>query len=100
MNLVLKSKHPVARKPHACDNCGQRCIQPGDKYRRTSCVSDGRVYDWVSCAGCDAIFLDVWTWAGDPDEGIGPDSFQEWAREHAETDERAAAYLAKIGATA
>ena len=102
MSLVLKSKRVVARKPHRCSCCGAVCVQPGDTYQRDSILNDGRVYDWVMCLDCSAAFSVVWDWAGSPhDEGIGPDTFAEWADEMQAHDPRAVAYLTRLrGATA
>lgn len=96
MTTLLSSKIVTARKPHRCCNCEVVCIQPGQQYRRAASVFDGRAYTWVSCADCDAIFDVVWEWAGEPwGDGIGPDSYAEWAHEMRDQDERAAAYLAR-----
>ena len=99
MTLVLSTKTVTARKPHRCSTCGVECIQPGDTYTRQATLNDGRVYDWVTCDPCQTTFDDVWEWAGSPyDEGIGPDTYAEWAHEWAHYDDRAVAYLARAGA--
>lgn len=100
MSIVIKSATVKARKTHRCMNCGCVAIQPGQTYERQTCVYDGRIYDWVSCAACNAIFGLVWDYWGEPDEGIGEDSYVDWADEH-ENDpaygELARAYLARRG---
>lgn len=93
---TLREKKVTARKAHRCQAC-RTTIQPGDTYTRQTNVFDDRVYDWISCAGCSAISLDVWDWAYRPDDGIDSDSYREWAHEHAGADERADAYLRRIG---
>lgn len=102
MSTVLSSKRVTARKPHRCSCCSVECIQPGQVYQRDSVLNDGRVYDWVTCSPCAAIFDTVWDWAGSPyDEGIGPDHYAEWADDLKGHDPRADAYLARaFGATA
>jgi hypothetical protein len=92
--LTLRESTPVARKSHQCDWCyGQ--ISPGEKYHRSTNVYDDRLYDWVACEDCTALCPDVWEWAFRPDEGIGEDSFAEWAHDHAGVDVRARAYLTR-----
>jgi len=79
---VISSKLVKARKDHFCGYCDARAIKAGDEYLREVLVGDGRVYTWVSCAACQAVFAQVWDWAGAPwDEGIGRDTYIEWARE-------------------
>ena len=92
--MQLRHSTPVARKAHRCDWC-YTTIQPGEKYHRSTNIYDDRIYDWIACAACDALCLDVWDWSYRPDEGVGEDSFMEWAREHADVDPRARDYLAR-----
>ena len=95
MPTLITEKTVTARKTHCCLCCGVVAIQPGDTYQRTVLAYDGRVYTWVSCAGCDSITDDVWDWCGRPDEGVGIDSYHEWAVEHRD-DPRAVAYLDRL----
>lgn len=78
---TLRMDTPTARKAHRCDWC-YGPIEPGEKYRRSTNIYDDRLYDWIACNECDAISTDVWVWAYQPDEGIGEDSFMEWAQAH------------------
>lgn len=94
--MTLRTADPVARKVHRCDWCYGN-IQPGEKYRRTTNIYDDQLYDWVSCSQCDALAGDVWEWAYRPEEGIGEDSFSEWAHDHSEQDDRARGYLTRRG---
>lgn len=98
MVTVLSTKQVRARKTHHCSTCGQPCIRPGDTYTRQACALDGSVYAWVTCAACNDLFLDVWEWAGEPDEGIGMDSYVEWARDMRHVDPRAVDFLDRIEA--
>lgn len=94
--ITLRETYPTARKARVCGFCCVASIQPGTKYRRTTNVYDGRLYDWVECLQCSALLGLVWEWAGRPDEGVGEDSFHEWARDHeqdAEIGHLARAYL-------
>lgn len=75
----IKSRTPLARKPHRCDFCTSLAIQPGQAYVRNTLVYDGRVYDWVSCCACDSLTTEVWDWGGADDDGMGSDTFAEWA---------------------
>ena len=99
--IVLSSKTVTARKAHACMECGAVAIRPGDEYLREACLHDGAVYTWVVCTDCRALTDVVWDWAGEPyDEGIGMDTYTEWAHEHVDDPkhgEQARAYLARRG---
>lgn len=95
---VLSSRTVRARVPHRCSTCQVVCIQPGDQYQRDGILNDGRVYTWVMCSECAAIFVTVWEWAGETDDGVGPDTYLEWAQELTAMDPRAAAYLTRVGA--
>lgn len=101
---VLSSKTVTARKVHRCMECGAAAIRPGDEYLRQACLHDGRVYAWVVCVDCRALTDAVWEWAGEPwDEGIGIDTYTEWAHEFAadpEHGEKARAYLVRRGVEA
>lgn len=92
----------TARKAHLCQTCNTTAIQPGTKYRRDVLVYDGRIYTWIQCNGCRECAGYVWDYSGSPDEGIGQDSYADWADEmsiHGEGDEQQAArdHLIRIG---
>lgn len=100
MPEVISRKTVVARKPHRCMNCGAVAVQPGATYEREVLKYDGRLYSWVSCLDCYAIFTPVWEWADEPEEGIGPHEYLDWARDNAwdpEWGEAARAYLVRRG---
>ena len=95
--LQLRHSTPTARKAHRCDWC-YGPIQVGEKYHRSTNIYDDRLYDWVACFACEALCAIVWDWAYRPDEGIGEDSFAEWANDHRddpEHGEAARGYLAR-----
>lgn len=101
MSILLKTKTVKARKVHHCMDCHAEAVQPGQPYERQTCVYDGRIYDWISCVDCDAIMGAVYSWFCDPDEGVGPHEFQEWAETHRDDPEhgpRARAFLTRMEA--
>ncbi len=93
---LISEKTVRARKPHKCRCCGVIAIQPGQEYLREVLKYDGRVYTWISCSGCEEITAEVYTWCGDPEEGINHGDYAEWAEEHRD-DPRAKAYLKRAG---
>jgi antirestriction protein len=97
MVMQLSTQTVTARKGHRCYACNTVAVQPGDTYTRSNNLYDGRVYTLVACNGCESMLSDVFTWAGDPDEGIDSESFMDWALDYRHEDERAVAYLARVG---
>lgn len=98
MPEVLRTTTPTARKPHRCQQCGTT-IQPGRKYDRATCVGDDGIYEWVTCLDCASGLAAVWDWAGHPyDEGVGPDTYLEWAEQNCDMDGDAASFLARWNA--
>jgi len=94
------AKIKAARKPHRCSCCTCVAVQIGEPYTRTSLLHDDRVYTWVTCAECDAIFDLVDDWAGGiyNEDGVGPDEYVGWARDFSDdpTDgEAARAFLTR-----
>ena len=81
MPTLLRSSTPRARKAHRCSSC-TGVISVGETYQRDTLKYDDRVYDWLSCEGCEALHLEVWVWADRPDEGVGPEDYEAWADEH------------------
>lgn len=100
---VLRTTSPVARVEHKCQTC-DGAIAPGEKYERQVCAYDGRIYDWVTCPACIALFPTVWEWVDGAswDEGIGQEDYDEWARAFEDDQSRngylARAYLARRSA--
>lgn len=81
MPTLLREKMVTARKTRSCMTCGATAIHPGEQYRRSTYVYDGRVYDWVGCKPCDEIQDLVYSWWDSPEDGIGADEYVEWAWE-------------------
>lgn len=96
MIYVLSRSEPVARKTHTCWVCGPGAIQPGDQYRRSSNVYDGRAYTLKVCLPCADLEMEAWGWAGETDDGYGHQDFIDWAIENRDTDPRASALLERI----
>ena len=99
--ITLREATPTARKAHKCGWC-YGTIQPGEKYHRSTNIYDDRLYDWIACVACARLCPLVWDWSYRPDEGVGEDSFQEWALDHqgdAQHAEAACAYLVRRGAS-
>ena len=92
----ISVKHPTARKAHACWVCGPGAIQPGDTYVAHTSVYDGRIYTLKFCHPCIALEREAWEWAGETDDGYGPQDVIDWATEHRNEDPRAAALLDRI----
>lgn len=76
----IKRRTPLARKSHGCQFCSSLAIQAGQAYVRDTLVYEGRVYDWVACCACDQLVVEVCDWSGGyGDDGIGSETFFEWA---------------------
>jgi hypothetical protein len=75
--VTLSETRPRARKAHTCDWCS-RTIDPGETYRRTGQIFDGRKYAWKGCQHCEAFVstCDLYEWAGD--FGLGPDDIDQY----------------------
>ena len=102
MPELLKRLSPVARKAHLCSCCHAVAVRPGERYDRSTYLADGTVYDWVICPPCKALAPLVWHWATVPAEGIGRDTYFEWATEMANDvvhGEAARAWLFRAQAT-
>lgn len=74
-DVTLSATWPKARITHTCGSCN-RNITPGESYRRTCSIFDGRKYTWKDCAHCVSFIAacDLWEWAGD--FGLGPDEIE------------------------
>lgn len=70
----------MARKTHLCKTCGQPAARPGQEYERETYAYDGQVYDWVTCAECNAIRNEV-AEVCDTGEGVTPEDYEAWADE-------------------
>lgn len=97
MTQLLAEDTVTARKAHRCDDCSIT-IEPGETYTRQKCLSDGQIDTWKRCTPCAGIARVVFDyWEKFDDDGIGPDDFEEWAREEQAKDPRALAYLVRRG---
>lgn len=96
MVVVLSHHEPKARKTHSCWVCGPGAIRAGDRYDRSVNVYDGRVYTLKLCLPCADLEWEAWGWAGETDDGYGPQDFIDWATEYRNTDPRAASLLERI----
>jgi len=96
VTTTLRESRPVARKSHMCDLCFDT-ILAGQRYGRQTNIYDDRIYDFLTCEPCSAVFSAAYTWAEDycDDAGLGPDEAEEWAREFSADDPVAIAYLAR-----
>lgn len=101
----LREAERVARKVHHCEMC-TAMIRVGERHHVSTNVFDGRVYDWRTCAACraDGIVIEVYDWAGMPDEGVDQESAREWAHDavqagpgHPKIVAMAKAYLRRCG---
>lgn len=92
----IRASRPTARKTHVCWVCGPGHIAPGDTYYATTNSHDGRIYTLKICDPCYELEGEAWGWAGETDDGYGPEDFIEWAMEYRGTDPRAAALLERI----
>lgn len=99
MPELLRESRPKARKDHHC-SCCTGLIPAGTTYGRETLIYDGRIYDWLTCDGCEGLTYIVYEWAYCPDEGVGPEEYTEWAEENRDDPEygkAARAYLARAG---
>lgn len=96
--VLLGSARRTARKAHPCSYCRQPAVQPGGTYVRDTYVLDGRIYDWITCTDCEALWRKVWDWMGGSDEGITAEDCIEWSLE-SPGDSDAVAFLARAGVT-
>lgn len=78
---ILKEQTPIARKEHVCFWCGGK-IAKGEKYRRSTILFDGRIYDWKSHLDCDELtgLLDMYDY--DDGDGIDEVTFEECVNEY------------------
>ena len=81
MPQLIATKVQKARKPHRRRCCWSVAIEPGETYTKDTYVYDSRVYDWICCGDCRDLTNTVWEWAYRPDEGVGEDTYLDWARE-------------------
>jgi hypothetical protein len=91
----LSDSTPKARKEHKCMTC-YITVNVGEVYSKEAYVYEGKVYSWITCADCALIQNDVYYWCADPDFGVGPEEFLEWAIYNRDIPE-ATAYLERLG---
>lgn len=83
MNIVdvIHERSPRSRGRVRCDDCGRR-IPKGERYRRSTVVDGGTIWEWRECQPCQAVVSHVMRWKGPYDnDGYGPNDFQDWAYE-------------------
>jgi hypothetical protein len=81
MPEILIDTKRKARKPHACDYCGD-VIQKGETYdyaKLKSGYSEG-IYEWKSHGKCSFIASQLWSYI-DPDDGMTQEDFEEGCRD-------------------
>lgn len=83
MNIVdvIHERSPRSRGRVRCDDCGRR-IPKGERYRRSTVVDDGAIWDWRECQPCQDAVGHVLRWKDPYDnDSYGPSDFQDWAYE-------------------
>lgn len=71
---TLRKQTPTAHKIHKCDWCGGE-INIGEKYDRSTCAFDGKLYEWKNHISCRKIAskLEMFDWC---DDGVTEDDFR------------------------
>ena len=81
MTEVIRERSPRSRGRVRCDDCG-RLIPGGERYRRSTVVDGGMIWDWCECQPCKDAVPHVWRWMGCySDDYYNGNDFHEWARE-------------------
>lgn len=81
MTEVIHERSPRSRGRVRCDDCGRR-IPQGERYRRSTVVDGGTIWEWRECQPCQDAVDHVLRWKGPYDnDGYGPNDFQDWAYE-------------------
>lgn len=83
MNIVdvIHERSPRSRGRVRCDDCGRR-IPQGERYRRSTVVDDGAIWEWRECQPCQAVVSHVMRWKGPySDDSYCGSDFQDWAYE-------------------
>ena len=103
MPELIRETRPRSRGVSHCNSCGIT-IPRGKRYLRATLVYDSHVYDWCDCPDCELIAHHVYEWAiwsAFDEEGLTPDSYEEWARDEITCNglhvAQARAYLARRG---
>lgn len=82
MTEVIRERSPRSRGRVRCDDCG-RLIPEGERYRRSTVVDGGTIWEWRECQPCETAASHVVEWLGPyyDDVGYSAEDFHEWARE-------------------
>lgn len=80
MTEVIHERSPRSRGRVRCDDCGRR-IPKGERYRRSTVVDGGTIWDWRECQPCEDAASHVTKWKGPYSDDYYPSDFQDWAYE-------------------
>ena len=87
MPELIRETRPRSRGVSHCNSCGIT-LPRGKRYLRATLVYDSHVYEWAN-------------WSVFDEEGLTPDSYEEWARDEITCNglhvAQARAYLARRG---
>lgn len=79
MSILLDNREVTARATHDCELCGSK-IEPATNYRRQKVAGDGTVWTFKACLKCYDLLDVVTAWSIDH-EGIGQQTYLEWAHD-------------------
>ena len=81
---IIKEQFPIAIKEHVCKWCGGK-IAKGEKYRRSTIIFDGSIYDWISHLDCYELtgLLNMYDY--DDGDGINAEHFYLCVDEYIDT---------------
>ena len=80
MTEVIHERSPRSRGRVRCDDCGRR-IPKGERYRRSTVVDGGTIWDWRECQPCEEAVSHVTKWKGPYSDDYYPNDFHDWAYE-------------------
>jgi len=80
MTEVIHERSPRSRGCVQCDGCGRR-IPKGERYRRSTVVDGGTIWDWRECQPCEEAVSHVTKWKGPYSDDYYPNDFHDWAYE-------------------
>lgn len=80
MTEVIHERSPRSRGRVRCDDCGRR-IPKGERYKRSTVVDGGTIWDWRECQPCETAVSHVTKWKGPYSDDYYPNDFHDWAYE-------------------
>lgn len=80
MTEVIHERSTRSRGRVRCDDCGRR-IPKGERYRRSTVVDGGTIWDWRECQPCEDAVSHVARWKGPYSDDYYPNDFHDWAYE-------------------